>query len=60
MADKLGIDFAIIHRKRKGRALTAPEMEMLVGDVEGKVNLLRRQCLHPVKISNRSPFLLTT
>jgi ribose-phosphate pyrophosphokinase len=40
MADKLGIDFAIIHRKRKGRALTAPEMEMLVGDVEGKVAIL--------------------
>lgn len=39
MADKLGIDFAIIHRKRNGRALTAPEMEMLVGDVEGKVSL---------------------
>ncbi|KAF5318076.1 hypothetical protein D9619_012201 [Psilocybe cf. subviscida] len=41
MADKLGIDFAIIHRKRKGRALTAPDsMEMLVGDVEGKVAIL--------------------
>lgn len=38
MADKLGIEFAIIHRKRNGKSLSAPEhMEILVGDVKGKV-----------------------
>jgi ribose-phosphate pyrophosphokinase len=38
MADKLGIDFALIHRKRRSRAPDAPEqMELLVGDVRGKV-----------------------
>lgn len=41
MADKLGLDFAIIHRKRDGKSDQAPErMEILVGDVEGKVALL--------------------
>lgn len=41
IADKLGIDFALIHRKRKGKALSAPEsMEILVGDVKDKVALL--------------------
>ncbi len=39
MADKLGLDFAIIHRKRDGKSEEAPEkMEILVGDVEGKVS----------------------
>jgi ribose-phosphate pyrophosphokinase len=38
MADKLGIEFALIHRKRDGKSLTAPErMELLVGDVKDKV-----------------------
>ena len=38
MADKLGIDFALIHRKRNGKSLSAPEcMEILVGDVKDKV-----------------------
>ncbi|KAF8589703.1 phosphoribosyl pyrophosphokinase [Ramaria rubella] len=41
IADKLGIDFALIHRKRRSRAPDAPEqMELLVGDVRGKVALL--------------------
>ncbi|KAG1749542.1 phosphoribosyltransferase-like protein [Suillus lakei] len=34
MADKLGIEFALIHRKRDGKSQNAPErMELLVGDV---------------------------
>lgn len=38
MADKLGVEFAIIHRKRNGKSLSAPEhMEILVGDVKDKV-----------------------
>ncbi|KAF8638796.1 hypothetical protein AX17_001855 [Amanita inopinata Kibby_2008] len=41
MADKLGVDFAIIHRKRDGKSETAPErMEILVGDVQDKIALL--------------------
>jgi len=39
IADKLGIDFALIHRKRRLKAPDAPEqMELLVGDVRGKVS----------------------
>lgn len=38
IADKLGIDFALIHRKRRLKTPDAPEqMELLVGDVRGKV-----------------------
>jgi len=38
MADKLGIEFALTHRKREGKSQTAPErMEILVGDVKDKV-----------------------
>jgi hypothetical protein len=38
IADKLGVEFAIIHKKRNGRSLSAPEhMEILVGDVKDKV-----------------------
>ncbi|KAJ2913638.1 hypothetical protein MD484_g6783, partial [Candolleomyces efflorescens] len=41
MADKLNIEFALIHRKRDGKSLTAPErMELLVGDVKDKVAIL--------------------
>ncbi|EAU81864.1 ribose-phosphate pyrophosphokinase 2 [Coprinopsis cinerea okayama7 len=41
IADKLGVEFALIHRKRAGKSLTAPErMELLVGDVEDKVVIL--------------------
>ncbi|KAH6919224.1 ribose-phosphate pyrophosphokinase 2 [Coprinopsis sp. MPI-PUGE-AT-0042] len=41
IADKLGIEFALIHRKRDGKSLTAPErMELLVGDVKDKVAIL--------------------
>jgi len=41
MADKLGVEFALIHRKRDGKAQNAPErMELLVGDVRDKVQLL--------------------
>ena len=38
IADKLGVDFALIHRKRDGKSEGAPEkMELLVGDVKDKV-----------------------
>ncbi|KAH9977422.1 phosphoribosyl pyrophosphokinase [Russula compacta] len=41
IADKLGLDFALFHRKRDGKAHDAPEkMELLVGDVKGKVAIL--------------------
>lgn len=41
IADKLGVEFALIHRKRDGKSENAPErMEILVGDVVGKVRLL--------------------
>jgi len=37
MADKLGVEFALIHRKRDGKSQNAPErMELLVGDVRDK------------------------
>ena len=38
IADKLGLDFALIHRKRGLIGAEAPDqMELLVGDVRGKV-----------------------
>ncbi|KAI0291402.1 phosphoribosyl pyrophosphokinase [Russula brevipes] len=41
IADKLGLEFALFHRKRDGKAHDAPEkMELLVGDVKGKVAIL--------------------
>ncbi|TFY82239.1 hypothetical protein EWM64_g1780 [Hericium alpestre] len=41
LADKLGLDFAIFHRKRDGKSHDAPEkMELLVGDVKDKVAIL--------------------
>lgn len=41
IADKLGVEFALIHKKRDCRAKNAPErMELLVGDVQDKVCLL--------------------
>ncbi|KAF7975022.1 hypothetical protein HWV62_10649 [Athelia sp. TMB] len=41
IADKLGVEFALIHRKRDGKSENAPErMEILVGDVSGKVAIL--------------------
>jgi ribose-phosphate pyrophosphokinase len=41
IADKLGIEFALIHRERKGRAERTQEtMELLVGDVQGKVAIM--------------------
>jgi len=41
MADKLGVEFALIHRKRDGKSEDAPErMEILVGDVRDKVAIL--------------------
>jgi ribose-phosphate pyrophosphokinase len=37
IADKLGVEFALIHRKRDRNAKNAPEsMEILVGDVKDK------------------------
>ncbi|PFH53563.1 hypothetical protein AMATHDRAFT_137238 [Amanita thiersii Skay4041] len=39
MADKLSVDFAIIHRKKNGKSQSAPDrMEILVGDVKDKAN----------------------
>ncbi|KAH7911914.1 phosphoribosyltransferase-like protein [Hygrophoropsis aurantiaca] len=41
IADKLGAEFALIHRKRDGKSENAPErMEILVGDVRDKVAIL--------------------
>jgi len=41
IADKLGLDFALIHKKRDRRYRDAPErMELLVGDVRDKVAIL--------------------
>ncbi|KAF8915204.1 phosphoribosyltransferase-like protein [Mucidula mucida] len=41
IADKLGVEFALIHRKRDGKTEDAPErMEILVGDVKDKVAIL--------------------
>lgn len=38
IADKLGVEFGLIHRKRDGKEVNAPErMEILVGDVKDKV-----------------------
>ena len=37
IADKLGVEFALIHRKRAGKSESAPEkMDLLVGDVRDK------------------------
>lgn len=41
LADKLGVEFALIHRERTQKADQAPEvMEVLVGDVRDKVAIL--------------------
>jgi len=41
IADKLGLDFALIHKKRAVRGVEVPEqMELLVGDVRDKVAIL--------------------
>ncbi|KAA1477722.1 phosphoribosyl pyrophosphokinase [Dentipellis sp. KUC8613] len=41
IADKLGLEFALFHRKRDGKSQDAPEkMELLVGDVKDKVAIL--------------------
>ncbi|KAG6852493.1 Ribose-phosphate pyrophosphokinase 2 [Blastosporella zonata] len=41
IADKLGVEFALIHRGRDGKSQTAPErMDILVGDVKDKVAIL--------------------
>ncbi|KAF5344289.1 hypothetical protein D9758_012348 [Tetrapyrgos nigripes] len=41
IADKLGVEFALINRKRDGRKEDAPErMEILVGDVKDKVAIM--------------------
>lgn len=60
IADKLGVDFALIHRKRDGKAEDAPEkMEILVGDVKGKVRQLHLMTgVSPANVAHchRSPF----
>ena len=39
IADKLGIEFALIHRQRTGKNENAPErMDVLVGDVRDRVS----------------------
>ena len=41
IADKLGLEFALFHRKRDGKSEDAPEkLELLVGDVKDKVSVL--------------------
>ncbi|KAI6046779.1 phosphoribosyltransferase-like protein [Pisolithus marmoratus] len=41
IADKLGVEFALIHRQRDKQSKNAPErMELLVGDVRDKVAIL--------------------
>ncbi|KAI6017549.1 hypothetical protein PISMIDRAFT_409650 [Pisolithus microcarpus 441] len=41
IADKLGVEFALIHRQRDRRSKNAPErMELLVGDVRDKAAIL--------------------
>ena len=42
IADKLGLEFALFHRKRDGKKPAEEEvLELLVGDVKGKVCLIR-------------------
>jgi ribose-phosphate pyrophosphokinase len=42
IADKLGVDFALIHRERKRGVVNAPEtMDVLVGHIEGRVPRFR-------------------
>ncbi|KAF9266297.1 phosphoribosyl pyrophosphokinase [Marasmius fiardii PR-910] len=41
LADRLGVEFALIHRDRDRKSVNAPErMEILVGDVKDKVAIL--------------------
>ncbi|KAJ7876090.1 phosphoribosyltransferase-like protein [Mycena olivaceomarginata] len=40
IADKLGVEFALIHRQRKRRENAPEQMELLVGDVKDKVAIL--------------------
>ncbi|EPQ50598.1 phosphoribosyl pyrophosphokinase [Gloeophyllum trabeum ATCC 11539] len=41
IADKLGVEFALIHRQRNGHSADAPErMELLVGDVRDRIVIL--------------------
>lgn len=41
MADRMGVEFALIHRQRTSKAADAPEkMDLLVGNVKDKVSLL--------------------
>ena len=37
IADKLGLEFALFHRKRDGKKPAEEVLELLVGDVKGKV-----------------------
>ncbi|KZV70796.1 phosphoribosyl pyrophosphokinase [Peniophora sp. CONT] len=40
IADKLGLEFALFHRKRDGKKPTEEVLELLVGDVKGKVAIV--------------------
>jgi phosphoribosylpyrophosphate synthetase len=52
IADKLGLDFALIHKHRNGKSECAPEkMELLVGNVKDKVSIFYGRysfSVHPV------------
>lgn len=55
IADKLGVEFALIHRKRDGKSETAPErMEILVGDVRDKVEAHSQFSSWPVLTARHS------
>ncbi|VDC03874.1 unnamed protein product [Peniophora sp. CBMAI 1063] len=40
IADKLGLEFALFHRKRDGKKPAEEVLELLVGDVKGKVAII--------------------
>jgi hypothetical protein len=58
IADKMGLDFALIHKKRDRRSEDAPErMELLVGVVKDKaLQFVSRLCFRS-KFLARSQFL---
>lgn len=42
IADKLGLEFALFHKKRDVKKPAEEVLELLVGDVKGKVSFLIR------------------
>ena len=60
IADKLELEFALFHRKRDGKGLDAPEkMQLLVGDVKGKVGVLVFSSPSPLPLTLGSLLLLS-